>query len=139
MNFHRGRNGPVFKTHQKTHEEVLANEFWFGDGVPVIGKQFTAAKAKERKAEIIGLLFRTARRERRTGAADIADQLEALADKISDCRPTRRCGSLACTECQRAFQKAKVAAQEVTIRVLQGRRSGKLLVMANSPILGSKN
>jgi hypothetical protein len=62
MNFEerRRRNGPIFKTHQSAHEEVLANEFWFGDGVPVIGKQFTAEKAKARKAEIMDILYRTA-------------------------------------------------------------------------------
>jgi len=133
MNFHerRRRNGPVFKTHQKTHEEVLANEFWFGDDAPVIGKQFTAAKAKERKTEIIGLLYRTAKRERRAGDAGVADRLEILADNLFYCRPARRCGSLACTECHRAFQKAKVAGQKITITKLKVSRNNKLLVMAN--------
>src|SRR5882724_728588 len=133
MNFHdrRRRDGPVFKTHQKTHEEVLANEFWFGDDAPVIGKQFTAAKAKERKTEIIGLLYRTAKRERRAGDAGVADRLEILADNLFYCRPARRCGSLACTECHRAFQKAKVAGQKITITKLKVSRNNKLLVMAN--------
>src|ERR1700736_5722668 len=118
MNFYgrRLRNGPIFKTHAKAHHEVLANEAWFGDGPPAIGKQFAAAKAKERKIEIIGLLYQTARRERRAGHADVADRLGILADKICYCCPARRCGSLACTECQRAFQKAKVAAQRTTIK-----------------------
>jgi hypothetical protein len=43
----RRRNGPIFKTNQKAHEEVLANEFWFSDGVPIIGKQFTATMDDE--------------------------------------------------------------------------------------------
>jgi hypothetical protein len=49
MNFHERlrRKGPVFESHQKAHEEVLANEGWFGDGVPLKGKQFTVA-AKQR-------------------------------------------------------------------------------------------
>lgn len=127
----RRRNGPIFKTHQKAHEEVLANEFWFGDGVPVIGKQFTAAKAKERKKTVIDLLFRTAKRERRAGDTGVADRLATLADKLHYCCPHRRCGSLACTECLRAFQKAKVAAQRTTIKLLKAKRKGKMLVMAN--------
>jgi hypothetical protein len=133
MNFEERRrgNGPIFKTHQKAHEEVLANEFWFGDSAPVIGKQFTAAKAKERKTEIIGLLYRTAERERRAGDAGVADRLEILADKIFYCQPGRRCGSLACPECLRAVQKAKVAAQRITIKVLKVTRNSKLLVLAN--------
>jgi hypothetical protein len=127
----RRRNGPIFKTHQKAHEEVLANEFWFGDGVPVIGKQFTAEKARERKTAVVTLLFLAAKRERRAGDAGVADRLEILADKIFSCQPKRRCGSLACTECLRAFQKAKVAAQEITIKQLRATRNNKLLVMAN--------
>jgi hypothetical protein len=132
MNFEerRRRNGPTFKTHRKAHEAVLADESRFGDGVPVIGKQFTAAKAKERKTEIIGLLYPAAERERRAGDLGVADRLEILADKIFSCRPARRCGSLACTECHRAFQKAKVAAQLTTIKLLKATRSKKLLVMA---------
>jgi hypothetical protein len=109
----------------------LANEFWFGDDKPNIGRQFTARKAKERKAEIVELFFRTAKRERRTGNANVADQLEILADKTFYCRPRRRCGSLACTECHRAFQKAKVAAQKTAIKELKVERKSKLLVMAN--------
>lgn len=127
----RRRNGPVFRTHQTAHEAVLANEFWFGDGEPVIGKQFTAAKAKERKETVIDLLYRTAERKRRAGGIDVADRLADMADKLHYCCPHRRCGSLACTECFRGFQKAKVAADKVTIRQLKSDRTGKLLVMAN--------
>lgn len=123
------RNGPVFQTHAKAHHEVLATEDWFGDGKPYIGKQFTAAKARERKAEIINLLYRTAKREQRDGNPDVATRLENLADKLHYCCAARRCGSLACPECSRAFQKAKVAAQRTTIKQLRVTRKGKLLVM----------
>ena len=34
------QHGPMFNTHQKAHEQVLTNEFWFGDGTPVIDAQF---------------------------------------------------------------------------------------------------
>jgi hypothetical protein len=54
-----------------------------------------------------------------------------LADKLHGCRPRARCGSHACPKCGRAFQKAKVAAQEVLIPVLQKANSTKKLVMAN--------
>jgi hypothetical protein len=132
----RRRNGPVFKTHQKAHEAVLATESWFGDGKPGIGKQFTAEKTKQRKAEIIDILFRAAGHERRAGDAGVADQLEILSDKLHGCHQGRRCGSLACPECLRAFQKAKVAAQRTTIKLLKAERPGKLLVMANVIPLG---
>jgi hypothetical protein len=127
----RRSNLPFFKTQVCAHEEVLANEFWFGDGKPCLGEQFTARKAKERKAETIDLLFRTAKGQRRHGNTGVADRLEILADKIFYCFPRRRCGSLACTKCLRAFQRAKVAAEKVTIRQLKAERKSKRLVMAN--------
>lgn len=132
MNFdeRRRRNGPHFKTHEKAHHIVLLNEVWFGNGPPAIGKQFTADRAKERKGEVVALLFQTATRERRKGNGVVADRFEILADKIFDCHQGRRCGSLACTECHRAFQKAKVSAQEITIKALKAERASKLLVMA---------
>lgn len=131
MNFHERlrRNGPVFHTHVKAHREVLATESWFEDGKPYIGKQFTADKARKRKADIINLLYRSAKRERRDGNPEVALWLELLADKIHYCCAARRCGSLACPECLRAFQKAKVAAQRTAIKQLKIRRKRKLLVM----------
>lgn len=131
MNFYerQRRNGPIFHTHVRAHQEVLANEYWFGDGKPSVGKQFTVEKARERKAEIINLLYRAAKRERRDGDPSVALRLELLADKIHYCQPAGRCGSLACPECLRAFQKAKVAAQRTTIKQLKASRKGKLLVM----------
>ena len=125
----RRRNGPIFQTHEKAHREVLATEKWFGDSKPYIGKQFTAAKARERKADIINLLYWSAKRERRDGNPEVALRLELLADKIHYCCAARRCGSLACPECLRAFQKAKVAAQRTTIKQLKVTRKRKMLVM----------
>jgi len=122
-------NQPAFKTHVTTHEAVLANREWYGDAEPVLGKQFTATKARERKDIVIDILFRTAKRERKNGNAKLADRLEILADKLFACRSRRRCGSLACTECSRAFQRAKVVAQIVAIQQLKKDRSAKKLVM----------
>jgi len=131
MNYYerQRRNGPIFHTHEKAHNAVLATEHWFGDGKPSIGKQFTAAKARERKADIINLLYRAAKRERHEGDPEVALRFELLADKLFYCQPGRRCGSSACPECMRAFQKAKVAAQRTAIKQLRVTRKGKLLVM----------
>jgi hypothetical protein len=126
---HCRRRGPAFKTHQKAHDGVLANEAWFGDGAPVIGKQFTAAKARDRKATIIDILYASAKREREKGNTKLAERLEVLADELFVCCPRWRCGSLACTECGRAFQKAKVIAQTTAIERLTKDRPGKSLVM----------
>jgi hypothetical protein len=106
----RRRSSPHFETHQKAHQEILANEALFGDGAPVIGKQFTMAKARERKIKVIDLLYRTARRERRAGNTFVADQLEIPADKLHYCQPSsvRFVGLPNVT----AHSEGKVAAQE---------------------------
>lgn len=122
---------PCFTTHRACHEAVLGNECWFSNGRPLLGRRFTMEKATKRKIEVIDLLFKSGRRERRNGDAGIASQLETLADKLFYCHAGRRCGSLACTECHRAFQKAKVAGQSTAIKQLAVKRREKLLVMAN--------
>jgi hypothetical protein len=130
MNGHRS-NRPSFKSHRRTHEEILANEKWFGDGEPVMGKQFTAAKATERRITLLGILGTAARRHRKLGDDRLGSRLELLNQKLKACRPQHRCGSLACPECSRAFQRAKVAGQTIAIRRLKGTRLGKRVVMAN--------
>lgn len=126
----RRQSDPIFQSHQRQHEAVLKNEAWFGDGPPYLGKQFTAAKANERKAIILDLLYREAKHQGDEGQRALADRLGSLADKLFDCRRHRRCGSLACTKCARAFQRAKTAAQAETIKALRLKKAGKQLVMA---------
>jgi len=130
MNGHRS-NRPSFKTHVHVHEEILLNEYWFGGGRPVMGKQFTAAKAAERRITLLGILGRAARRHRKLGDDRLGSRLELLNQKLKACRPQHRCGSLPCPECSRAFQRAKVAGQIIAIRRLKGTRVGKRVVMAN--------
>jgi hypothetical protein len=113
------QRGPTFSHHVRAHEAVVTNEFWFGDGHPTLGKSFTAKKTAERHADVIGILQRAAKSAETAGDRKLARVLWELADKVHDCRPRARCGSLACPKCARAFQKAKVAAQEVLITVLK--------------------
>jgi hypothetical protein len=128
MNGHLS-NRPSFKSHRRTHEEILTNEKWFGDGEPVMGKQFTAGKAMERRPILLGILRRAARRNRKLGDDRLGARLELLAEKLEACRPQHRCGSMACPECSRAFQRAKVAGQTIAIRRMKGTRVGKRVVM----------
>ena len=125
------RHKPVFASHQRLHEGILKNEKWFGDGQPILGKQFTAAKAEVRKTIVLKILYREAQRCEKDGHASLAYELGTLADKIFYCREGRRCGSLACTQCARAFQRAKSSAQMAAIEILAAERTDKLLVMAN--------
>ena len=48
--------------------------------------------------------------------------------KFTPCRPRHRCGSSACPKCARAFQRAKVAAEETIIAALTKSRPNKHLV-----------
>ena len=57
--------------------------------------------------------------------------LQRLTDKLAGCKPGFRCGSLACPQCARAFQRAKVAGQRKCIKELGKSRTSKTLVMAN--------
>jgi hypothetical protein len=122
---------PSFKSHRRTHEEILANEAWFGDGEPVMGKQFTAAKATERRFILLDILDRAARKHRKLGDDRLGAHLKLLTEKLQACRPRHRCGSLACPECSRAFQRAKAAGQSIAIQRLKGTKIGKQLIMAN--------
>jgi hypothetical protein len=119
-----------FRRHVKVQNTIVKNEFWFGDEAPHLGVSFTTARAQERGQEIVQILVRAAKKERRAGNRDVAMAFRTLAKKLKGCRPAARCGSLACPMCGRAFQKAKVAAQERLIGTLQQTKPGKILVMA---------
>ena len=80
---------------------------------------------------MIKLLLRAAKKSRKSGDKGIARTYRELAKKLKACRPRARCASLACPLCARAFQKAKVAAQETLIAGLKRSKSTKKLVMAS--------
>jgi hypothetical protein len=121
----------MFNTHIRAHEEIIDNEHWYGDEAPSLGQSFTARKTAERQQEVVQILGRAARRAAKTRFKKLAQDYDALADKLDECGPRRRCGSLACPKCGRAFQKAKFAAQRRLIEKLAQSRPGKKLVMAN--------
>jgi hypothetical protein len=125
------KRAPTFHRHVRAHEAVVTNEFWYGDGLPSLGKSFTAKRTAERQADVVGILQRAAKSAETAEDRKLARVLWDLADKLHGCRPRARCGSLACPKCGRAFQKAKVAAQEVLIPVLKKANTTKKLVMAN--------
>jgi len=106
---------PTFRRHVRAHEAVVTNEFWYGDGSPYLGPSFTAKKTAERQADVIGILQRAAKSAETAGDRTLARALWDLADKLYDCSTRARCGSLDCPKCARAFQKAKVAAEEALI------------------------
>src|SRR6266481_2526529 len=106
---------PRLQTHIRALEQVINNEQWYGDAPPGLGKRFTAAAAQERLTIVTDILLRAAKRANNDGATDLAKAYYRLLDKLAACRPRRRCGSLACPRCARAFQKAKIAAQKTAI------------------------
>ncbi len=120
-----------FTTFIHEHKEVINNEYWYNDGPPLLGTSFSKAKTTQRHYQVIGILCRAARRETKAGNDVLAGAMQRLADKLADCKPGFRCGSLACPQCARAFQRAKVAGQRKCIKELGKSRARKTLVMAN--------
>jgi hypothetical protein len=126
----RGQN-PRFRGHVKSHQAIIQNELWYGDDPPTLGEQFTAKETAKRQALLIAILKRASKRARKAGHKRMARAYRRVRRKLKRCHPGSRCGSLACPQCARAFQKAKVAAQTTLIRELQEAKPGKKLVMAN--------
>ena len=102
--------------HVHAHEAVVANEYWYCDGPARLKASFSAAKTSERQAEVVDLLEKAANKTKATGDRRQARLLKRLARKLDRCRRRDRCGSLACPQCARAFQRAKAAAQRQVIK-----------------------
>jgi hypothetical protein len=106
---------PRLIKHVHAHEAVITNEYWYGDGPPLMHPSLSAAKTAERQAEVVDLLEKAGNTNKATGDLKLSRQLKKLANKIDRCRRGDRCGSLACPQCARAFQRAKAAAQKQVI------------------------
>jgi hypothetical protein len=119
---------PKFRAHVKAHQTVVSNERWFRKGQPFLGKPFTVKKAVQRHATVIKILSRAAKRAGKAANDRTADAYRRLQAKLSPCRPHRRCGSAACPKCARAFQRAKVEAEQIAITTLADTRPNKQLV-----------
>jgi hypothetical protein len=102
--------------HHHAHEAVIANEYWYGDGPPLLRSSFSAANTAKRQIEIVDLLLKAAQKSKTNDDWQQSRQFQKLANKIDHCRRGDRCGSLACPLCARAFQRAKTAAQQELIK-----------------------
>ena len=122
---------PKFKTFTHEHEEVINNEAWYNDGPPLLGMSFSKAKTIQRHHQVIGILRRAAKRETNAGNDFSRAHCKGWPTNWPDCKPGFRCGSLACPQCARAFQRAKAAGQSDCIKKLAKSRASKTLVMAN--------
>jgi hypothetical protein len=122
-------NHHQFRAHRKSQQTIITDERWYQKGEPFLGKPFTVKKTVERHKKISDILARAARAEARKRNHQLAAAYHQLHNRIKQCRPRRHCGSSACPKCARAFQRAKVAAQEKAILNLASKRSGKHLVM----------
>jgi hypothetical protein len=103
---------PKLIKHVHAHEVVITNVYWYGDGPPLMHPSLSAAKTADRKADVVDLLENAANKSKDTGDRGQSRLLRRLANKIDRCRRRDRCGSLACPECARAFQRAKADAQK---------------------------
>ena len=112
----------------KAHRTVIGNERWFQKGAPFLGKPFSVKKTVQRHATLIKILSRARKRAARAGNDEFADAYRRLRAKLTACRPRRRCGSSACPKCARAFQRAKVEAEQTAIADLSKTRPNRQLV-----------
>lgn len=118
------------QTHQLAHETVRKNPSFFCDECLDLGSNFTTNKARERKAEFISILNRAERRAKRNTDTGRASALHQLARTLTRCTPSKRCGSLTCPECSRAFQCARALAHSRLTAELQAKRPDQTLVFA---------
>jgi hypothetical protein len=105
-------SNPRLIKHIHAHEEVITNEYWYGDGLPLMHSSLSAKNTAQRRVDVVDLLEKAAKKNKAAGDRKQARLLKKLANKIDRCRATNRCGSLACPECARAFQRAKADAQK---------------------------
>jgi hypothetical protein len=119
----------IFRSHRKSHNAIITNEFWYGDGLPDLGESFTAKSAVKRHRQIRQILKRAAKRERNNGNHALANAYSQLRKRLKECRPGRRCGWSACPKCARAFQRAKTDAHLKAIDELGQKRKRKKLVL----------
>jgi hypothetical protein len=116
---------PKLTKHLHAHVAIIANEYWYGDGPPLMHPSLSAAKTAKRQAEVVDLLERASQRSNAKGDRKQARLLKKLSNKIDRCRRRDRCGSLACPECARAFQRAKADAQKRVIVEFSKKPAGK--------------
>jgi hypothetical protein len=119
---------PKYKTHVHAHQAVTSNESLYTNRPPNLGQGFTAAETAERRTTVMEILLRAAKRADRNKDPKQAEAFYQVYDKLEACRLLDRCGSLACPRCARAFQKAKVVAQEEAIVQATKQRADKKLV-----------
>jgi hypothetical protein len=63
---------PKFQTHVQAHEAVTNDETWYGDKPPNLGQGFSAAETAERRATVMEILLRAAKRADKDGDTDLA-------------------------------------------------------------------
>lgn len=110
---------------------VCDRERWYGGDPPLLLETFNAWATNFRRRQTIEILQRDARQLFRRGDDLLGRQFEALAEKFSNCKEQRRCGSQGCLKCLRAYQKAKAGASKLCLtEIAKQKGSGKKLVMA---------
>jgi hypothetical protein len=122
--------------HLRAHEAVIDNEYWYGNGSPLMHPSLSAKKTAERRVDVVDLLEKATKKSEALGGRNQARVLKRLAHKIDRCWRGDRCGLLACPECARAFQRAKAAAQRQLFQASSSKKAdsnsdavNKVLVM----------
>ncbi|MGE0288164.1 MAG: hypothetical protein AB7I42_17660 [Bradyrhizobium sp.] len=118
------------QSHHFAHETVRKNPRFYCDDCFDLGSNFTTDKARERKAEFIAILNRAKRGAKRNHEPKRANSIHQIAQTLSRCAPSARCGTLTCPECSRAYQCARSLAHIKLATELVAQRPDQTLAFA---------
>jgi hypothetical protein len=77
--------------HVRAHEAVIAEEYWYGDGPPLMHPSLLASNTAKRRADVVGIPLK-AKKSKALGDRNRVRLLKRLANKIDRYRHGSRCG-----------------------------------------------
>jgi hypothetical protein len=77
---------PRLSKHLRAHEAVVGNEYWYGDGPPLMHPSLSAKETAERRADVVDILLKAAKKNKASEDRDQAKLLKRLANKSLSAR-----------------------------------------------------
>src|SRR4051812_39798328 len=118
-------------------QTVVQNRHWFGESGHIWHSLPPPKRAEKARLRTIELLRAAPEPREYAMSAQWSsrrDKQEAIATKLEGCAHGRRCGSLACTVCRRAFARAQfVAVEEAANNLLADNPSRRLFAATFVP------
>ena len=78
---------PKLIKHVHAHEAVITNEYWYGDGPPLMHPSLSARKTGRAAADVVDLLEKAAKKSKANRGSEAGSAVpKRLANKIDRCR-----------------------------------------------------